>query len=57
MTFAEDKSQVRTGAAPRVLAGFLNFAINTFRLAGRANIAHARRDLHDHDAVFAAFGI
>jgi predicted transposase YbfD/YdcC len=57
VTFAEDKSQVRTGTAPRVLASFRNLAINTFRLAGRANIAHARRDLHDHDAVFAAFGI
>jgi hypothetical protein len=32
-------------------------AINTFRLAGRANIAHARRDLHSHDDVFAVFGI
>jgi len=57
VTFAEDKSHVRTGTAPRVLAGFRNLAINTFRLAGRANIAHARRDLHDHNAVFAAFGI
>lgn len=57
VTFAEDKSQVRAGTTPRVLAGFRNLAINIFRLAGRANIAHARRDLHDHDAVFAAFGI
>lgn len=57
VTFAEDKSQVRTGTTPRVLAGFRNLAINTFRLAGRANIAHARRDLHDHNAVFAAFGV
>jgi hypothetical protein len=32
-------------------------AINTFRLAGRANIAHARRDLHSHTDTFAAFGI
>jgi len=34
-----------------------NLTINTFRLAGRTNIAHARRDLHDHDTVFAVFGI
>jgi predicted transposase YbfD/YdcC len=57
VTFGEDKSQVRTGATPRVLAGFRNLTINTCRLAGRANIAHARRDLHNHDAVFAVFGI
>jgi hypothetical protein len=57
MTFPEDSSQLRTGTAPRALASFRNLAINTFRLAGRANIAHARRDLHNHDAVFAVFGI
>jgi hypothetical protein len=51
VTFDEDESQIRTGASPRVLAGLRNLAINTFRLAGRVNIAHARRDLHDHDAV------
>ena len=57
VTFHEDASQVRTGTAPRALASFRNLAINTFRLAGRANIAHARRDLHSHDDVFAVFGI
>jgi predicted transposase YbfD/YdcC len=57
VTFHEDNSQLRTGTAPRALASFRNLAINTFRLAGRANIAHARRDLHNHDDVFAAFGI
>jgi hypothetical protein len=31
--------------------------INTYRLAGRANIAHARRDLHDRADVFAVYGI
>ena len=34
-----------------------NLAINTFRLAGRANIAHARRDLHDRTDTFAVYGI
>ncbi|MBA3490075.1 MAG: ISAs1 family transposase [Longispora sp.] len=57
VTFGEDASQVRTGTMPRVLASFRNLAINTFRLARRANIAHARRDLHNHATVFAAFGI
>jgi predicted transposase YbfD/YdcC len=57
MTFHEDSSQLRTGTAPRALASLRNSAINTFRLAGRANIAHARRDLHRHDDVFTVFGI
>ena len=34
-----------------------NLAISALRLAGRANIAHARRDLHDHNDAFAALGI
>ena len=57
VTFHEDNSQLRTGAAPRALAGFRNLAINTCRLAGRANVAHARRDLHDRADVFAVYGI
>jgi predicted transposase YbfD/YdcC len=57
VTFAEDGSRVRTGAAPRVLATFRNLAISAIRLAGRANIAHARRDLLIHDDAFAAYGI
>ena len=57
VTFGEDKSQVRTGTTPRALACFRNLAINTIRLAGRANTAHARRDVHNHDNVFAVFGI
>ncbi|MGX6605316.1 hypothetical protein ACWKSP_24740, partial [Micromonosporaceae bacterium Da 78-11] len=57
VTFSEDDSQLRTGAAPRNLAAFRNLALNTFRLAGRANIAHARRDLHDRADTFAVYGI
>jgi predicted transposase YbfD/YdcC len=57
VTFHEDNSQLRTGAAPRAMASFRNLAINTFRLAGRANIAHARRDLHDRTDTFAVYGI
>lgn len=56
-TFREDRSQLRTGAAPRNMAAFRNLILNTFRLAGRANIAHARRDLHDRADVFAVYGI
>ena len=57
VTFREDKSQVRTGTAPRALASFRNLAISTIRLAGRANIAHARRDLLRHEDAFAVYGI
>ena len=57
VTFHEDNSQLRTGSAPRAAASFRNLSLNTFRLAGRANIAHARRDLHDRRDVFAAYGI
>jgi predicted transposase YbfD/YdcC len=57
VTLHEDGSQLRTGTAPRALATFRNLAISAFRLAGRANIAHARRDLHNHDDAFNAFRI
>ncbi|MFB7186940.1 ISAs1 family transposase [Streptomyces sp. NPDC056230] len=57
VTFHEDNSQVRTGTAPRALASLRNLGISAFRLAGRANIAHARRDLLDHDHAFAVYGI
>jgi predicted transposase YbfD/YdcC len=57
VSFHEDASQLRTGTAPRALAALRNLTISTLRLAGRANIAHARRDLLDHNAAFAALGI
>jgi predicted transposase YbfD/YdcC len=57
VTFHEDHSQLRTGTAPRAQAAFRNLAISAIRLAGRANIAHARRDLHAHDDAFTAYGI
>ena len=56
-TFHEDNSQLRTGTAPRALASFRNLGINAFRLGGRANIAHARRDLLNHNDAFAVYGI
>jgi hypothetical protein len=57
VTFHEDHPQLRTGTAPRALASLRNLGINAFRLAGRANIAHARRDLLHHHDAFAAYGI
>ena len=48
MTYQEDKSLVRTGNAPRVMASLRSLAISLLRLDGHANIAaalryHARR--------------
>ncbi|MER6178537.1 hypothetical protein [Streptosporangium sp. NPDC001681] len=36
---------------------FHNLAISTVRLANRADIAHARRDLLDHNDAFAVYNI
>ncbi|WP_285561396.1 hypothetical protein [Actinoplanes regularis] len=34
-----------------------NLTLDTFRIAGRADIAHAPRDLHDRVDAFAVHGI
>lgn len=57
VTFREDSSQARTGNEPRAMACMRNLAIGAIRMAGRANIAHARRDLHDQHDAFAVFGL
>ena len=43
VTFAEDHSQVRAGAAPQVIATFRNLVISLHRLAGATDIATALR--------------
>lgn len=43
VTFAEDLSRIRTGAAPQVMASLRNLVISLHRLAGAANIAAALR--------------
>ncbi len=43
VTFDEDRSQVRTGTAPQLMAAFRNAAIALFRLLGEPNIAAATR--------------
>ena len=43
VTYQEDKSLVRTGNAPRVMASLRSLAISLLRLAGHANIAAANR--------------
>ena len=50
VTFAEDLSQVRTGAGPVVMAALRNLAISVHRLAGVANIAAASRHVSRHPA-------
>ena len=48
MDFDEDRSQVRTGSRPRIMASLRNLVITILRLTGAASIAaalryHARR--------------
>jgi predicted transposase YbfD/YdcC len=43
VTYQEDKSLVRTGNAPRVMASLRSLAISMLRLDGHANIASANR--------------
>jgi hypothetical protein len=48
VTYQEDKSLVRTGNAPRVMASLRSLAISLLRLDGHINIAanrHHARDL------------
>ncbi|WP_371812664.1 ISAs1 family transposase [Saccharopolyspora sp. ASAGF58] len=43
VTYDEDRSQIRTGHAPQVMASLRNTAISLLRLAGHTNIAAACR--------------
>lgn len=43
VTYDEDRSQVRKGNGPRVMASLRNIAISLLRLAGANNIAKATR--------------
>jgi predicted transposase YbfD/YdcC len=43
VTYQEDKSLVRTGNAPRVMASLRNLAISILRMDGHSNIAAANR--------------
>ena len=44
VTFDEDRSQVRSGNGPQMMAFLRNFTIGLIRLAGLPNIASALRD-------------
>ena len=45
VTFDEDRSQIRTGYAPRVFATMRNLVISLLRLAGVKNIASGLRNI------------
>ena len=45
VTFDEDRSQVRRGSTPEIMAAFRNAAIGLLRVAGNSNIAAACRRL------------
>jgi predicted transposase YbfD/YdcC len=58
VTFAEDASQVRTGAAPGVMAALRNLAIGVVSRTGPVNVAAAlRRHARDPRRPLAALGI
>ncbi len=45
VTFDEDRSQVRRGGGPQMMASLRNLAISLLRMAGATNIAAATRHL------------
>lgn len=56
-TMGEDRSQVRKGSAPEVMAGLRNVALGLLRLAGVGNVAAAlRRNARHPDEAFALMG-
>ena len=58
VTFAEDRSQVRTGAGPQVMASLRNLVISILRLTGTTNIAAAlRRNARYSSRPLMAFGV
>jgi hypothetical protein len=58
VTFAEDTSQVRTGAAPGVMACLRNLAVGVLSRAGPVNVAAAlRRHARDSHRPLATLGI
>ena len=48
VTFDEDRSQVRTGAAPQVMAALRNLVISPVRRAGHSNVAAGLRRHNAH---------
>lgn len=48
VTFDEDRSRVRTGTGPAMMAAIRNLVISLYRLAGATNIAKALRHTARH---------
>ena len=58
VTFDEDRSQIRTGAAPQVMASLRNLTTTLVRWAGHSNVAAALRRHAAHlSEAFALLGI
>jgi hypothetical protein len=57
VTFAEDASQLRTGAAPQVMARLRDLAIGVLSRAGPVNLAALRRHARDPRRPLATLGI
>ena len=58
VTFDEDRSQIRTAAAPQVMAAFRNITTALVRRAGHSNVAAAlRRHAVHRSEAFALVGI
>lgn len=57
VTLDEDRSQVRTGAAPQVMAALRNLTVSLLRLAGKPRIAAAlrRHAVHPAEALALVF--
>jgi predicted transposase YbfD/YdcC len=51
VTFGEDRSRLRTGDAPQILAALRNLAITLLHRAGYTRIAQARRHFAHHPAA------
>jgi DDE family transposase len=50
VTYDEDRSQIRTGTGPQVMAALRNAAIGALRVTGTTNIAAANRH-HARDSA------
>lgn len=58
VTFDEDRSQVRTGSSPQVMAAMRNIAISLLRLAGWTNIKQATEKMSRRlDQVLTLLGV
>jgi predicted transposase YbfD/YdcC len=53
VTFDEDRSQVRVGNAPQMMAALRNLALSVLRIAGARNIAKATRHCAAHPHITA----